>query len=87
MPRTRYDLKNQEIDWLLAAILERKKALKLEWNDIAAKAGGITGDSLRQLSAKKPPEEWPKNVRDRVCKVLGIDVELVVRGSPRDRRT
>ena len=87
MPRTKFDQpKYPEIDWLMAAILERKRVMRLEWKDIALKAGGISGDSLRQLASKKAPEEWPKDVRVRVCKVLGIDVKMIVIGSPEDRR-
>ena len=74
-----------QIDWLLAAVLERKKALRLDYSDIAEMVGGISGDALRQLVARKAPEEWPKRIRDGVCKALGIEVKTIVVGSPEDR--
>ena len=65
------------INWLTAAILERKRVMKLEWNDLADKAG-MTGDQLRYLLNSKPPEEWPCDVRNKVLRVLGLSVKLVI---------
>ena len=67
------------IDWLLAAILERKHTLKLDWRDIAFSCG-VSYNSMRLLVSRKPPEEWPKDVRDKVCDYLGINVRRTVMG-------
>ena len=84
MPRTKLDKpKYPPIDWTMAAILERKKAMKLEWSDLAGVAG-MSGDSLRQLVSKKHTEDWPSDVRQRICKYLDIRIVRYVENSPED---
>lgn len=79
MPRTKLDKpKYPPIDWLMAAILERKKVMGLEWNDLADMVGGISGDYLRKLVSSKPPMKWPDDVRNKVCRKLGINIRMVV---------
>lgn len=65
------------IDWLMAAILERKRITKMEWADLAT-AARITPENLRRLASTKPPLEWPTDVRQAVCRKLGINAKLVI---------
>lgn len=84
MPRSCIKQKKPQyppIDWLLAAILERKHALKVNWQDVAH-AAGISYDAMRWYVSQLPPEEWSKEVREKVCAFLGIEVKLVVSGYP-----
>lgn len=67
------------IDWLKAAILERKAVMKLGWEDIAESAG-VTCQVIRHLAAKKHTEDWPANIRKKVCSQLGIEAKLVITG-------
>lgn len=79
MPRTKLDKpKYPPIDWLMAAILERKKVMGLEWGDIADMVGGISAEYLRKLASSKPPMKWPDDVRNNVCRKLGINIRMVV---------
>lgn len=74
MPKTKFDKpKYPPINNLRAAILERKFAAKLTWDDIAA-AAHITPTTMRGLFSRKPPEEWPSDVRNAVCRYLDIKV-------------
>lgn len=66
-----------DIDWLKAAILERKMAKKLEWADIAAKAN-VSPDAFRKIVTTKHTEDWNPDIRRAVCKALGIKVKLVI---------
>ena len=78
MPRTRLDkLKYPPINWLTAAILERKQTMKLTWEDLANVAH-ISPDRMRQLISKKPPEQWPADIRNAVCRCLQINVKLTI---------
>jgi len=73
-----------EINWLRAAILERKRTLHLSWNQIA-EAVGTTGGALRQLMHSTPdPWDWPRYTLKKVCRVLGLEIRQFVVGSPED---
>ena len=78
MPRTKFDVpKYPPIDWLMAAILERKKVMKLDWSDLAD-ASKISVDSMKRLASTRPPEEWPADIRKSVCRKLGIGAKLMI---------
>ena len=84
MPRTKLDQpKYPEIDWFLAGILERKKVMHLTWDDLG-EICGTTGENMRQYVMKKPPIEWPKSFKDKICKALGLEIRVYVVGSPED---
>ena len=72
------------IDWLMAAILERKKVMKLEWGDLG-ECCGMSSSAMRKMACSKAPEDWPKAIREKVCRKLGIEAKMVVSGSPGDR--
>lgn len=76
MPRTKLD-EPVKIDWIKAAILERKLAKKLEWADIAAKAH-CDSDYLRALMSRKPTDDWNPEIRRAVCRALGISVKTIL---------
>lgn len=80
MPRTRFDKpRYPPINNLRAAILDRKCSAHLSWADLAAPAG-ITPETMRKLASTKPPQEWPKKVRDNVCRFLEIKINTTVVG-------
>lgn len=80
MPRTNLDRpKFPPINNLRAAILERKFVGKYGWDDIAD-AAHISHGAMRTLVCKKPPEEWPEDVRRSVCRFLQIKVTQKVEG-------
>lgn len=82
MPRTKFDKpKYPPIDWVMAAILERKKTMKLEWADIANEVG-MSPEGLRKLVAYKRSDQWPTYTLKKVCKALGIEYKSYLVGSP-----
>jgi hypothetical protein len=78
MPRTNFDTYAEEpapqIDWFMAAILERMRVLKLNQKDLAD-AAHVSHDTMRKYMMRSPLK-WPDDVRDNVCKLLGITVDL-----------
>ena len=68
------------IDWVKAAILERKMAKKLEWADIAVKAK-VSPDVLRKMVSGRHTDDWNPEVRRAVCRALGISVKTVLSAS------
>ena len=72
------------INWLRAAMIDRKNQLKMSWDDIG-EAVGTTGGALRQLMYSTPdPWDWPQYTRQKVCRVLGVETRQYVVGSPED---
>lgn len=67
----------QEIDWVKAAIYERKNALNLNWADIEHKAH-VGSTYLRKLMSTKHTKNWDAEVRKAVCDVLGIKIKTVM---------
>lgn len=76
MPRTVFD-EAPQIDWLLAAILERKMHYHYEWSDIAAKAH-VNPDVLRKYASQKHTSDWNSEMRRSVCRALGISQRMVI---------
>lgn len=72
------------INYLRAAIYDRKRELHLSWEALG-RAVGTSGDALKHLMHNHPdPWDWPKYTRDKVCRVLGIQTNCYVVGSPDD---
>lgn len=86
MPRTKlaekYGPQAPPIDWLRAAILERQDVLGYNLKDLA-EVGGCSYDYFRKL-IHVSPWDWPKPVRDRVCKALNLKPICGVEGMPRE---
>lgn len=78
MPHTIFDTYAEEpappIDWFMAAILERMRVLKLTQKDLAD-AAHVHHDTMRNYM-QKSPLKWPDDVRQNVCKRLGITVDM-----------
>lgn len=78
MPRTKLSMrKAPPVDYLKACMLERKLALKLNYDEIA-KAVGITPDYLRKLMTTKNTDDWSPDIRKSVCRELGINVQTTI---------
>jgi hypothetical protein len=74
MPKTKlgekYSHKDPPIDWLWAAVLERKAAKNLDLKQLA-NMGGISYDTMRHY-IRESPWNWPVKVRTGVCNGLGL---------------
>ena len=80
MPRTKFDKpRYPPINDLLAAILERKFVANLTWDDLG-KAAGIQGTTMRKMAREKPPQEWTPKVRNAVCRLLDIKINITIKG-------
>ena len=75
----RYKPKSQPIDWLWAAILERKVANGYDLKHMA-KIAGVSYDYMRRL-INTPTRDWPYGALDNVCKEFGIKMIPSVNGS------
>lgn len=76
MPRTVFD-KQPEIDWLLAAILERKMKTGMDWNVLAEKAH-CTPAALRKMASSRHTDDWKPEIRRSVCRSLGISTKTLI---------
>ncbi len=83
MPRTRFDefhkSKDPPIDWLWAAILERKTVRGYDLKHMAQIAG-VGYEYMRKL-INRPPCEWPHGSLQSICKEFGIKMVPSVNGS------
>ena len=78
MPRTKlcekYAPKPPPIDWLWAAVLERKARNRISLKDLAA-IGGVSYGTMRQY-ARESPWDWPRELRENVVKGLGLSLVI-----------
>lgn len=78
MPKTKLDKfskrEDQPIDWLWAAVLERKMVKNYDLKTLA-KLVGISYEYMRLL-IRKSPWDWPCAIRVNVCNALGLKIEL-----------
>ena len=72
------------IDWLWAAILERKMRYHVDLKQLAEVAG-VSYDTMRRYITISP-WEWMEGARNRVCKEFGLTPVKTVKGidPPRD---
>lgn len=78
MPRTKFDRPRfPPINQLRAAILERKFTGHYTWDDLAS-AAHIQPATMRALFIRKAPEDWPRDIRNSVCRFLDIKVTQTV---------
>ena len=61
-------------DYLWGLVLERQKTYGYNLQEMANIAG-ISYEQMRQY-INKSPWEWKKDVRDRVCKYFGINIQI-----------
>lgn len=75
MPKTKlgdkYSSKAPPIDWLWAAVLERKATYGLDLKQMANIAG-VSYPMMRQY-INRSPWSWPMAVRDKLCDHFGLD--------------
>ncbi len=64
------------IDWLWAAILERKTVLGYDLKRMAAVAG-VHYDTMRDY-IRKSPWKWNPEVRKRICDEFGISTKVAI---------
>lgn len=67
--------KTPPIDWLWAAVLERKAVYGLDLNQMAELGG--TSYSLMRRYIRRSPWTWPESVRESLCRELGLKVNVV----------
>ena len=83
MPRTNLDrYAAPPIDWLRAAILERMAALHVSQKDLAD-AAHISYELMRKYFTRSP-WSWPDEVRNSVCRKLGLRPMRGVYGMPQE---
>lgn len=71
MPKTKLDkLAIPEIDWLRAVILERMAVKGITRKDLA-KTANVCYETMREYFTYSPLD-WPADVREAVCKRLGV---------------
>ena len=75
MPKVKLNKKvPPPVDWLWALVLERKATMKLSVKDMAEVAG-VSYTTMRNYAGKSP-WDWPRPMRERMCKELGIKVTM-----------
>lgn len=72
-----------KIDWLWAAVLERKMVFGYDLKDMANIAG-VSYEKMRRF-INMSPWTWPDNVRETVLQEFGIRVIREVEGQPEGR--
>ena len=73
MPKVNLNKKQYPpIDWLWAAVLERRAVMGVSLKDLAEMCH-VSYGTMRNY-AMKSPWAWSKDMRDTVCKSLGISV-------------
>lgn len=74
MPKLRTNRpKNPPVDWLKAAILERRVSMSVP-NEVLCKAAMISEPYLRKLLTQKHTRDWPYDIKECICKELGITI-------------
>ena len=77
MPRSKFDKYARPvppIDWLWAAVLERKMVLGYDLQALADIAG-VTYETMRHF-IRQSPWEWKRDTRERLLKALGIRADV-----------
>lgn len=70
------------IDWLWAAILERKMVYGCDLKEMAV-IGGTSYEMMRKY-ARKSPWDWPRFLRENICKEFGINLSFTPDGVKMD---
>ena len=78
MPRSKFDKPRfPEIDKLRACILDRKMSMKKNWSDLAS-AANVSEGYLRRLVPTTSSDQWNPQIRDALCRYLGIRIKVEV---------
>ena len=68
------------IDWLLAAVLERKMVYGYDLKQMA-KVAGISYETMRHY-IKVSPWQWAEKARTNICNEFGIELVQTARFAP-----
>lgn len=71
------------IDWLWAAVLERKMVYNYDLKELAQIAG-VSYETMRRY-IRQSPWDWGTDTRKRLCRGLGIQLIEGVNGAPVER--
>ena len=66
----RYSQKAPPIDWLWAAVLERKTRYGMDLKEMA-RIGGVTYETMRRL-IRESPWTWGEDTRNKICAALDL---------------
>lgn len=79
MPKVKLNRKPPPpVDWLWAAVLERKAANKVSLKEMA-RIADVSYGTMRNYAIKSP-WDWPRPMRERVCKEFGISLNVTPKG-------
>lgn len=78
----RYSQKAPPIDWLWAAVLERKAVYGFDLKYMA-KIAGISYDTMRRY-IRVSPWTWEQKARERICTRFGIKPQIAVQMIPQE---
>lgn len=81
--KKRSQKKDPPIDYLKGVILERKLVKHLTYEEIA-KEINVNQDYLRKLVSTKNTEDWSSEIREAICKTLGIELSTIISKISRD---
>lgn len=84
MPRTKFD-NDPPIDWVLAAILERKLKRHMSYEELA-KGTNISPEYLRKLVTSKHTNDWSPDIRNSVCRQLRIGIKSTLEMVTEDQK-
>ena len=70
------------VDWLWAAVLERKMVMRMDLKTMA-KLAGVPYERMRKLIGVTP-WDWPKDAREKVCDAFGLRPIRSVEAAPPD---
>ena len=71
------------IDWLWAAMLERKMVYHYDLKQMA-EITGVSYETMRRY-IRMSPWEWGRKPREQMCRNLGIKLIETVDGKPQER--
>lgn len=79
MPKVKYIPKQDPpIDWLMAAMLERKDLKNMTFSELAIRTG-MSESTVKNLFAKREPLKWTYDARQKVCLALEIPMNPEIR--------
>lgn len=74
MPKVNYlkpkERQSEPVDWLWAAVLERKTRYGMDLKEMA-KIGGVTYETMRRL-IRESPWAWGEDTRNKICAALDL---------------
>lgn len=80
MPRVKSLIKDDvpKVNWLWAIILERMKVKHYTVRELAERVGCSYGSMRHYIN--DDPWNWPREIRERVCEYLGVNIIVTPKG-------